>query len=57
MEERPELQLTSSSERRAYYRPATDSVHMPARFRFVDAPLHYSTLFRELYPASATKAA
>ena len=47
-EGRPALQLTSSTERRAYYRPATDSVHMPARFRFVDASLYYSTLFHEL---------
>jgi antirestriction protein ArdC len=45
---RPELQLTSTTERRAYYRPATDSVHMPARFRFVDASLYYSTIFHEL---------
>ena len=35
-------------ERRAYYRPGTDSVHMPARSRFVDAPHYYSTLFHEL---------
>src|ERR1700689_3173804 len=33
---------------RAYYRPSTDSVHMPARSRFVDAPHYYSTLFHEL---------
>ena len=33
-ENRPSLQLLSQTERRAYYRPATDSVHMPARFRF-----------------------
>lgn len=45
---RPTLQLLSPTERRAYYRPATDSVHMPARFRFVDASLYYSTLFHEL---------
>ena len=45
---RPALQLTQTTERRAYYRPATDSVHMPARFRFVDASLYYSTLFHEL---------
>jgi antirestriction protein ArdC len=47
-EKRPSLHLTSATECRAYYRPATDSVHMPARFRFVDAPHYYSTLFHEL---------
>jgi len=47
-EGRPQLELTSPMERRACYRPATDSVHMPARFRFVDASLYYSTLFHEL---------
>ena len=45
---RPSLQLTSETEYRAYYRPSTDSVHMPARARFVDAPHYYSTLFHEL---------
>src|SRR5205814_6062948 len=35
-------------EYRAYSRPSTDSVHMPARARFVDAPHYYSTLFHEL---------
>ena len=44
----PALQLTSETEYRAYYRPSTDSVHMPARARFVDAPHYYSTLFHEL---------
>lgn len=47
-ESRPALHLTSASEYRAYYRPSTDSVHMPARSRFVDAPHYYSTLFHEL---------
>ena len=47
-ENRPALHLTSPTEYRAYYRPSTDSVHMPARFRFVDAPHYYSTLFHEL---------
>jgi len=28
--------------------PRTDSVHMPARCRFVDAPHYYSTMFHEL---------
>jgi antirestriction protein ArdC len=45
---RPGLQLTSETEYHAYYRPSTDSVHMPARDRFVDAPHYYSTLFHEL---------
>ena len=45
---RPSLHLTSETEYRAYYRPSTDSVHMPARGRFVDAPHYYSTLFHEL---------
>jgi antirestriction protein ArdC len=45
---RPSLQLTSETEYRAYYRPSTDSVHMPARGRFVDAPHYYTTLFHEL---------
>ena len=35
---RPALHLTSRTEYRAYYRPSADSVHMPARNRFVDAP-------------------
>jgi len=47
-EKRPALHLTSPTEYRAYYRPGTDSVHMPARSRFVDAPHYYSTLFHEL---------
>jgi antirestriction protein ArdC len=45
---RPALYLNSPTECRAYYRPSTDSVHMPARSRFVDAPHYYSTLFHEL---------
>jgi antirestriction protein ArdC len=45
---RPALNLTSVTECRAYYRPRTDSVHMPARSRFVDAAHYYSTLFHEL---------
>src|ERR1700721_4885773 len=47
-ESRPALHLNSPTEYRAYYRPSTDSVHMPARSRFVDAPHYYSTLFHEL---------
>jgi antirestriction protein ArdC len=45
---RPTLHLTGEHEYRAYYRPGSDSVHMPARSRFVDAPHYYSTLFHEL---------
>jgi antirestriction protein ArdC len=47
-ESRPALHLNSPTEYRTYYRPSTDSVHMPARSRFVDAPHYYSTLFHEL---------
>jgi antirestriction protein ArdC len=47
-ESRPALHLTSPTEYRAYYRSCTDSVHMPARSRFVDASHYYSTLFHEL---------
>jgi len=49
----PALHLTSEHEYRAYYRPSTDSVHMPARARFVDAPHYYSTLFHELIHSTA----
>ena len=45
---RPSLHLTGEHEYHAYYRPSSDSVHMPARSRFVDAPHYYSTLFHEL---------
>jgi antirestriction protein ArdC len=48
MGEPPALYLSSPNEYRAYYRPSTDSVHMPVRSRFVDAPHYYSTLFHEL---------
>ncbi len=47
-ENRPSLHLDNEAERRAYYRPGTDAVHMPARSRFVDTPHYYSTLFHEL---------
>jgi len=47
-ESRPTLRLDSMAEYRAYYRPSTDSVHMPARSRFVDTAHYYSTLFHEL---------
>ena len=45
---RPTLQLDNSHEGRAYYRPNTDTVHMPIRNRFVDGPHYYATLFHEL---------
>lgn len=45
---RPAMALTGDKERRAYYCPATDTVHMPARFRFPEPALYYSTLFHEL---------
>ena len=45
---RPSLHLYGETEYSAYYRPSTDSVHMPVRARFVDAPHYYSTLFHEL---------
>jgi antirestriction protein ArdC len=44
----PGLELNNAHEGRAYYRPRTDSVHMPTRNRFVDAPHYYATLFHEL---------
>jgi antirestriction protein ArdC len=49
----PALHLSSEHEYRAYYRSSTDSVHMPARARFVDAPHYYSTLFHELIHSTA----
>jgi antirestriction protein ArdC len=42
------LYLNSPAEYRAYTRASINSVHMPARSRFVDAPHYYSTLFHEL---------
>ena len=45
---RPSLNLENAHESRAYYRPSTDTVHMPNRSRFVDAPHYYATLFHEL---------
>ncbi len=46
--DRPRLELDNAHEGRAYYRPRTDSVHMPTRNRFVDTPHYYATLFHEL---------
>lgn len=45
---RPTLNLERPTEARAFYRPSTDTVHMPMRNRFVDAEHYYSTLFHEL---------
>ena len=47
-EGRPSLHLENDHEGRAYYRPGTDSVHMPVSSRFVDKPHYYATLFHEL---------
>ena len=47
-EGRPTMEVTRIGEQRAYYRPATDTVHMPARFRFLDPAFYHSTLFHEL---------
>ena len=45
---RPTIRTEEVNEGRAYYRPSTDSVHLPARFRFIDAAHYYATLFHEL---------
>jgi antirestriction protein ArdC len=39
------LYLNSPAEYRAYTRASINSVHMPARSRFVEARQYYSTLF------------
>lgn len=46
MPQRPPI--TDDGGDRAFYRPATDSIHMPARSRFTDSGEYYSTLFHEL---------
>jgi antirestriction protein ArdC len=46
MPKRPEI--THSNERRAYYRPSTDEVHMPNKQHFESEPLYYNVLFHEL---------
>ena len=46
MPKRPEI--THSGERRAYYRPSADEVHMPDKKHFENEPLYYSVLFHEL---------
>jgi len=45
---RPSIRTEVKTESRAYYRPGTDSIHLPARFRFVDTAHYYKTLFHEL---------
>ena len=45
---RPTIRTEEVNVGRAYYRPATDSVHLPARFRFIDTAHYYATLFHEL---------
>ena len=45
---RPAIRTEEANEGRAYYRRTTDSVHLPARFRFVDTAHYYATLFHEL---------
>jgi antirestriction protein ArdC len=51
----PSLNLDNAHEGRAYYRPGTDTVHMPIRSRFVDAPHYYATLFHELVHSTGHK--
>ena len=45
---KPAIERLSPTEYRACYRPLTDTVHMPARHRFIEPSLYYSTLFHEL---------
>ena len=45
MPHRPEIRHDDT---RAYYRPSTDSVHMPRPERFFNTERYYSTLFHEL---------
>jgi antirestriction protein ArdC len=52
---RPSLNLDNAHEGRAYYRPGTDTVHMPISSRFVDAPHYYATLFHELVYSTGHK--
>jgi antirestriction protein ArdC len=40
--------VTHDGGQQAYYRPATDTVHMPERTRFASVEEFYSTLFHEL---------
>lgn len=52
---RPAIRTEEVNEGRAYYRPATDSVHLPARFRFIDTAHYYATLFHELVHSTGHK--
>jgi antirestriction protein ArdC len=40
-------ETTHTLEPRAYYRPATDTVHMPSKSSFMSSEAYYSTLFHE----------
>jgi antirestriction protein ArdC len=40
--------VTHDGGQQAYYRPATDTVHLPERTRFASVEEYYSTLFHEL---------
>ncbi len=46
MQKRPEI--THDNERRAYYRPSTDTVHLPDRKHFETIPEYYQVAFHEL---------
>lgn len=46
MPNRPEI--THSNERRAYYKPSSDLVHMPNKETFETEPGYYATIFHEL---------
>ncbi len=52
---RPTIRTEVISEGRAYYQPATDSVHLPAAFRFIDTAHYYAALFHELVHSTAHK--
>ena len=41
-------QISHSNERRAYYKPTSDEVHMPNKQHFENEPLYYNVLFHEL---------
>jgi antirestriction protein ArdC len=56
-ESRPMLHLDNEHEGRAFYRPSTDAVHMPARNRFVDAPTITQPCFMSSSIAPDTRAA
>lgn len=40
--------IEHSNERRAYYRPSSDTVHLPNKEHFTAEPEYYSTMFHEL---------